>query len=180
MKKIVASVVFSSICFVACKESSSSVVGSWRVVLPQEKLAQIDAVFKQNEKEILATTSVTEGLADVYGTQNLDTLKARMIAELKEQYETSLVRNYHYNFTKDGFLILVNEKNGAEDTLFTYQIDGTDLNFSLVDESKAYTESIFEEGSSFNIVDAGKDSLILTMTGGTFVDTTYLTKLHRK
>lgn len=179
MKKIVASVVFSSICLTACEKPNSAVIGSWHVVLPADKMEQIDEVFKQNEAEVLATDSVTEGLADVYGTFNLDTLKSRMLAELKEQYETSLVRNYHYTFTKDGFLILVNEKNGAEDTLFTYQIDGTDLNFSLIDESKAYTESIFEEGSSFNIVDAGKDSLILTLTGGTFVDTTYLTKIHK-
>lgn len=178
MKKIVAAVAFSCIFWGACQGPDDFLVGSWRVVLPAEKLAQINAVFRQNEAEILSTTKVTEDLTDAYGTRDIDTLKSRMLSELKEQYEVSLIRHYHYKFTKDGHLILVHEKNGAEDTLFTYHVDGSDLNFALIDESKAYSESIFEEGSSFNIAHSSNDSLILTMSGGTFADTTYLIKIH--
>lgn len=180
MKQFAAYVVLLGGVLVACNNPQPKVVGKWKVVLPEQKMAQIEAVYKQNEAEILATEKVTPGLADEYGTLDLEVLKERMLAELKSQYESALIKPYHYEFTKDGYVVLFNEKNGSEDTLFAYTQEGNEINLVLVDPSKAFSESVFEEGSNLNVLKATKDSLILTLSAGTFVDTTYLTRVQHK
>ncbi|OJV52867.1 MAG: hypothetical protein BGO31_03685 [Bacteroidetes bacterium 43-16] len=169
--------VFGCLGLVACNNNSNKLNGTWKPVLPAEKLALIENAFQENEAEIRGITEVTPGLAMQYDTENLDTLKTRMLDELRQQYEPQ--SHNAYKFTKDGFLILYNEKNQGEDTLFNYELDGNELNFSLIDESKAYTESIFEEGGSLNIFKVNKDSLVLTMSAGTFEDTIYMRKENK-
>ncbi|GEM_PF-1252310 len=169
--------VFACLGLAACNSNSHKLDGTWKPVLPVEKLALIESAFRENEAEIKEIHEVTPGLAEQYGTRDLDTLKNKMLEELKHQYEPQA--HNAYKFTKNGFVILYNEKNQREDTLFNFELEGNEINFSLIDESKAYSESIFEEGGSLNIYKLNKDSLILTMSAGTFEDTIYMKKENK-
>ena len=124
----------------------------------QQKLEQLQALLSQQQNQS-------------------EQLKNKMLEELKHQYEPQA--HNAYKFTKNGFVILYNEKNQREDTLFKFELDGNEINFSLIDENKAYSESIFEEGGSLNIYKLNKDSLILTMSAGTFEDTIYMKKENK-
>jgi len=177
MKSLSFICVFACLGLAACSSNSHKLDGTWKPVLPAEKLALIENAFRENEAEISSISEVTPGLAEQYGTANLDSLKNKMREELKQQYEPQV--HNAYKFTKNGFVILCNEKNQREDTLFNFELDGNEINFSLIDERKAYTESIFEEGGSLNIYKLNKDSLILTMSAGTFEDTIYMRKENK-
>lgn len=177
MKSLSFICVFACLGMAACNSNSHKLDGTWKPVLPADKLALIENAFRENEAEIKSIDAVTPGLAEQYETGDLDTLKNRMLAELKQQYEPPA--HNAYKFTKNGFLILYNEKNQREDTLFNFELDGNEINLSLIDESKAYSESIFEEGGSLNIYKLSKDSLILTMSAGTFEDTIYMRKENK-
>lgn len=177
MKILSLTCVFACLGLAACSSNSHKLDGTWKPVLPAEKLALIEHAFHENEAEINSISEVTPGLAEQYGTANLDSLKSKMREELKQQYEPQ--GHNAYKFTKNGFVILYNEKNQREDTLFSFELNGNEVNLSLIDESKAYTESIFEEGGSLNIYKLNKDSLVLTMSAGTFEDTIYMKKENK-
>lgn len=174
MKKIENLTLLLCLCLVACKSTPSQIEGVWKEVLSPYKSSQISAILKANEAEIQAMTKVPADLASQYGTDDLELLKVKMLEDERRQYEPQNFKSY--KFTNDGYLLICNDKNGAEDTLFSYEITDTDLNLTLLDEEKAFSESIFEEGSTMNILRNTKDSLVLTMTAGTFVDTIYMQK----
>lgn len=159
----------------SCSSDSGKLVGTWKEVLPPSKEAAISDAYNSNLSEIDKMNSVPQFLAEQYATSNLDSIKELMKEELKQQYvlENKAVT---YQFAKDGSLLLMNEKNGAQDSVYSYQLDDDNLVTSLVHESPLVVESIFEDGGSYDLVRLTNDSLILAITGGTFVDTVYLIK----
>lgn len=172
MKKIRPLSLLGVLTLIACNNQNKQLVGNWKFTLPQDKIKQIQSTYALNEQEILNMSEINETLADQYGTSDLEELKSIMLEELKHLYEPPSLATY--KFTKDGFLIAISEKNGAEDTVFNYEYKGEELNLRLIDESKAFVESGFEEGSNLTVLAVGKDTLKMTLSAGTFVDTIYM------
>jgi hypothetical protein len=172
MKQLRQLCLIGTLSFIACNSQNKQLVGDWKFTLPQEKIKQIRSTYALNEQEILNMKEVNENLADQYGTNDLEELKGIMLEELKHLYEPPSLATYR--FTKEGFLIAISEKNGAEDTVFNYECKGNELYLQLVDESKAFSESGFEEGSILTLLDVGKDTLKMTLSAGTFVDTIFM------
>ncbi|HRP89988.1 MAG TPA: hypothetical protein PKX92_08110 [Edaphocola sp.] len=150
--------------------------GTWKQVQPSYKQEQVQSAFERNKKAIENMVNVPEDLVDLYATKNLDTLKQRMLAELNFQYQ--LEEQYAYKFSKDGFVYLINEKNGVEKKLYKFDIIDGDLSLSLFEDTLDFTGSIFEEGSSLVIGFSSKDSLILIDFAGTMSDTTYFKRTN--
>ena len=159
----------------SCSSDSSKLIGSWKEVLSPSKEKAIKDAYESNVVEIDKMTSIPPGLAEQYETNNLDSLKELMKAELKQQY---ILENkaLTYQFAKGGSLLLVNEKNGAEDSVYQYKLEGGSLITGLVKESPLVEESLFEDGGIYDLVRLTNDSLVLAITGGTFVDTVFMVK----
>ncbi|HTO15384.1 MAG TPA: hypothetical protein VLZ83_06420 [Edaphocola sp.] len=131
--------------------------------------------FEKNKKAIDEMINVPDDLVEKYGTRNLDTLKQRMLEDLKFQYQ--IENAYSYKFSKDGFLSLLNEKNGAERKLYKFEVNDGELQLNLLEDSSDFSESIFEGGSSLSIRNSDKDSIILIDYAGTMSDTIFFKRI---
>lgn len=182
MKKIIPVTISIALLLVACGQKKNVLVGKWLMTLPPAKAAQIERVYQENVAEVNKLTNAPDFLVNKYGVTDLDSIKALEIKEFKAEYDLAMqpAKSYVWEFTKEGYMLSTNLKQGKTDTVYQYQVEDNNLSLTLVPKMKHFADMGFSDSTNLYIVPTSKDSLLLTRTQGKIVDSIYYIRYKNK